>query len=93
MYATLVNISYSVLLLKQLTGAKLMFIKHNLVPGKTDIYHRWINAQVDAFVCVSKLVYDDLMTPAIMDTSKYHVVYNGIDPTDSSLFRCSSHEV
>ena len=57
--------------LKQLTGAKLMFIKHNLVPGKTDMYHKWINSQVDAFVCVSKLVYDDLMTP---------IVYNGIDP-------------
>lgn len=66
--------------LKQLTGAKLVFIKHNLVPGKTDIYHRWINEQVDAFVCVSKLVYDDLMTPAIKDTSKYHIVYNGINP-------------
>lgn len=66
--------------LKQLTGAKLVFIKHNLVPGKTDIYHRWINAQVDAFVCVSKLVYDDLMTPVIKDRSKYHIVYNGIDP-------------
>ena len=66
--------------LKHLTGAKLVFIKHNLVPGKTDIYHRWINEQVDAFVCVSKLVYDDLMTPAIKDTSKYHIVYNGIDP-------------
>ena len=63
-----------------------MFIKHNLVPGKTDIYHRWINAQVDAFVCVSKLVYDDLMTPAIKDTSKYHVVYNGIDPNRFQSF-------
>ena len=66
--------------LKQLTGAKLMFIKHNLVPGKTDMYHKWINSQVDAFVCVSKLVYDDLMTPIIKNTSKYYIVYNGIDP-------------
>ena len=65
--------------LKQLTGAKLMFIKHNLVPGKTDMYHKWINSQVDAFVCVSKLVYDDLMTPIIKNT-KYYIVYNGIDP-------------
>ena len=72
--------------LKQLTDAKLVFIKHNLVPGKTDIYHRWINAQVDAFICVSKLVYDDLMTPAIKDTSKYHVVYNGIDPNRFQSF-------
>ena len=66
--------------LKQLTGAKLMFIKHNLVPGKIDMYHKWINSQVDAFVCVSKLVYDDLMTPIIKNTSKYYIVYNGIDP-------------
>ena len=66
--------------LKYLTGAKLVFIKHNLVAGKTDLYHRWINKQVDAFVCVSKLVYDDLMTPAIKDASKYHIVYNGINP-------------
>ena len=72
--------------LKQLTGAKLVFIKHNLVHGKTDMYHRWINAQVDAFVCVSKLVYDDLMTPAIKDISKYHVVYNGIDPNRFQSF-------
>lgn len=66
--------------LKHLTGAKLVFIKHNLVAGKTDLYHRWINKQVDAFVCVSKLVYDDLMTPAIKNASKYHIVYNGINP-------------
>jgi len=66
--------------LKRLTGAKLVFIKHNLVSGKSDIYHRWINAQVDAFVCVSKLVYDELMTPVIKDTDKYHIVYNGINP-------------
>lgn len=66
--------------LKHLTGAKLVFIKHNLVAGKTDLYHRWINEQVDAFVCVSKLVYDDLMTPAIKDASKYYIVYNGINP-------------
>ena len=37
-------------------------------------------------VCVSKLVYDDLMTPAIKDTSKYHVVYNGIDPNRFQSF-------
>ena len=60
LYATLVKYILFCIALKQLTGAKLVFIKHNLVPGKTDIYHRWINAQVDAFVCVSKLVYDDL---------------------------------
>ena len=43
--------------------------------------------QVDAFVCVSKLVYDDLMTPIIKNTSKYYIVYNGIDPKSGKATR------
>ena len=63
--------------LKRLTGAKLVFYKHNVVKAKTDMYHRWIQSKVDAFICVSKKVYDAQITPSI--ASKYHLVYNGIN--------------
>lgn len=65
------------LALKRLTGAKLIFYKHNIVHAKTDIYHRWIQSQVDAFICVSKRVYD---VQVIADIAhKYHLVYNGVN--------------
>lgn len=63
--------------LKRLTGAKLIFYKHNIVQAKTDIYHRWIQSHVDAFICVSKQVYDAQVIPSISE--KYHLVYNGIN--------------
>ena len=63
--------------LKRLTGAKLVFYKHNVVKSKTDLYHRWIQSQVDAFICVSKKVYDAQIIPSI--ASKYHLVYNGVN--------------
>ncbi len=63
--------------LKRLTGAKLVFYKHNVVKAKTDMYHRWIQSEVDAFICVSKKVYDAQIIPSI--ASKYYLVYNGIN--------------
>lgn len=65
------------LLLKKLTGAKILFFKHNVLPAKTDIYHRWIQDQVDSFICVSKCVYDAQVVKEKQD--KYHLVYNGIN--------------
>lgn len=65
------------LLLKKLTGAKVLFFKHNVLPAKTDIYHRWIQNQVDAFVCVSKCVYDAQVVQEKQE--KYHLIYNGIN--------------
>lgn len=64
--------------LKKLVGCKLLFFKHNVIPYKTDIYHRWITSQVDAFICVSQLVYDKQTVPA--RTDKFHMVYNGVNP-------------
>ena len=65
------------LALKRLTGAKLIFYKHNVIKAKTDMYHQWIQSQVDAFICVSKKVYDAQVIPNIID--KYHLVYNGVN--------------
>ena len=65
------------LALKRLTGVKLIFYKHNVVQAKTDMYHRWIQSQVDAFICVSKRVYDAQVIPAI--SHKYYLVYNGVN--------------
>ena len=65
------------LLLKKLTGVKVLFFKHNVLPAKTDIYHRWIQNQVDSFVCVSKCVYDAQVVKEKQE--KYHLVYNGIN--------------
>ena len=65
------------LLLKKLTGAKVLFFKHNAIAGKSDRYHRWIEKETDLFVCVSQLVYDLQMRGT--DREKYVKVYNGID--------------
>ena len=65
------------MLLKQLTCAKVLFFKHNVLPAKTDIYHRWIQNQVDGFVCVSKCVYDAQVVQEKKE--KYHLIYNGIN--------------
>ena len=65
------------ILLKKLTGVKVLFFKHNVLPAKTDIYHRWIQNQVDSFVCVSKCVYDAQVVQEKKE--KYHLVYNGIN--------------
>lgn len=66
------------ILLKKLTGAKLLFFKHNVIPAKTDFYHTWILKQIDACICVSKLVYDLQQVSAYQN--KFHLVYNGINP-------------
>lgn len=78
------------LALKRLTGAKLIFYKHNVVQAKTDIYHRWIQSHVDAFICVSKRVYDAQVIPSISE--KYHLVYNGINTYRFSTMDCAYEE-
>lgn len=64
--------------LKRLTGVRLVFVKHNVVANKTDFYHRLIQKNTDAFVCVSRLVYDaqTLQNPF---QNKYTIIHNGID--------------
>lgn len=68
------------LLLKFLTGAKVVMFKHNALPAKHDFYHNWQRKNTDAFICVSRLVYD-LQIQGLTETEKqkYHLVYNGID--------------
>lgn len=78
------------LALKRLTGAKLIFYKHNVVQAKTDMYHRWIQSQVDAFICVSKRVYDAQVIPSISE--KYHLVYNGINTHRFPTIDCAHKE-
>ena len=78
------------LALKRLTGAKLIFYKHNVVQVKTDIYHRWIQSHVDAFICVSKRVYDAQVIPSISE--KYHLVYNGINTHRFPTIDCAYKE-
>lgn len=66
--------------LKLLTNARLVCFKHNAIKAKLDFYHDWQRKHTDAFVCVSKLVYE-LQTQGLAecDKSKFYLVYNGID--------------
>lgn len=68
------------LLLKFITGVKLVSFKHNAIPAKFDWYHKWQRHYTDAFICVSKLVYD-IQTKGLDEQIKrrFHLVYNGID--------------
>ncbi|WP_273420134.1 glycosyltransferase family 4 protein [Veillonella caviae] len=65
------------LALKKLTHVKLIFYKHNVIAAKTDVYHNWIQSNVDAFICVSKLVYEAQCIDKYRD--KFHLVYNGVN--------------
>lgn len=68
------------LLLKFLTGAKVVMFKHNALPAKHDFYHNWQRKNTDAFICVSRLVYDlQIQGLTEAEKQKYHLVYNGID--------------
>ena len=70
------------MLLKYLLGANLIFFKHNVICRKTDIYHKWLESCTDAFICVSKLVYD-MQTEGIIAKKardKYYLVHNGVNP-------------
>lgn len=68
------------LMLKKLTSVKLIMFKHNAIRAKHDFYHNWQRKNTDAFICVSKLVYD-LQTQDLTEKEKkkFHLVYNGID--------------
>lgn len=68
------------ILAKKFTNTKLVMFKHNALPAKNDSYHKWQRKKVDAFVCVSKLVYK-LQTKGLFphEISKFHLVYNGIN--------------
>ena len=70
------------ILLKKLTGVRLIFVKHNVVANKTDFYHRLIQKNTDRFICVSRLVYD-VQTADNPFKEKYRIVHNGIDTTGS----------
>lgn len=67
------------ILMRKLTGAKLVFIKHNVGETKDDAYHRWVERQTDAIICVSKLVYNTYIG-SDNNRKGVHVVYNGINP-------------
>lgn len=68
------------LILKFLTDRKVVLFKHNALPAKHDLYHRWLLKNTDAVICVSKLVWD-LQTEGLSEKekNKFHLVYNGID--------------
>lgn len=67
------------MLIKKLRNVKIVLFKHNSVASKNDIYHKYIRANLDAIVCVSKLVYDlQTMNLCDQDKLKFHLIYNGI---------------
>lgn len=65
--------------LKKMTGARLIFYKHNPVPAKHDLYHSWVQKHVDDFICVSEFVRNLLLDERTPYPEKYHLVYNGIN--------------
>ena len=67
-------------MLKFLTGKKLVFFKHNAIGSKKDLYHVWLRKNIDIIICVSKLVLD-LQTKELTndEKKKFYLIYNGID--------------
>ena len=68
------------MLLKKLTNIKLVMFKHNAMPAKFDFYHKWQRKVTDAFICVSRLVYEKQIEKLEENEKrKFHLVYNGIN--------------
>lgn len=68
------------MLIKKLRNIKLVLFKHNSIASKNDLYHRYIRDNIDAVVCVSKMVYDlQTMNLCEQEKIKFHLIYNGID--------------
>lgn len=67
------------LLLKKIKSINVILFKHNVSAFKNDIYHSYLRKNVDAIVCVSKLVYK-MQTQKIKkeEKKKYYLIYNGI---------------
>jgi len=70
----------SVLLKKCCPWVKLVVFRHNVCPNRSDFFHRWMQKNFDAIICVSKAVYDlQNKTIAKLDKDKLHLIPNGID--------------
>ncbi len=78
-------------------SVRLFVFRHNVLPNKKDAYHKWMYAQADIFICVSRSVYDVQVESApLKERDKFKLVYTGIDtdkfeerpvvPRDSSTF-------
>ena len=68
---------------------KIVMYRHNVTPNRKDWYHHYLQHKTDAFICVSKLVYDlQCKTAYEPYKHKFHLIYNGIDTT---RFRFSAH--
>lgn len=68
------------MLIKNLSSVRLVMFKHNALPSKHDCYHNFQRRYVDAFICVSQLVYN-LQTDTLpaSEKEKYYLIYNGIN--------------
>lgn len=66
--------------IKKLSSVRLVMFKHNALPSKHDCYHNFQRRYVDAFICVSRLVYN-LQTDTLLasEKEKYYLIYNGIN--------------
>lgn len=68
------------MLIKKLSSVRLVVFKHNALPSKHDCYHNFQRRYVDAFICVSRLVYNlqtDMLSAS--EKEKYYLIYNGIN--------------
>lgn len=66
--------------IKKLSSVRLVMFKHNALPSKHDFYHNFQRGFVDAFICVSRLVYKlQTDTLSALEKEKYYLTYNGIN--------------
>lgn len=66
--------------IKKLSSVRLVMFKHNALPSKHDFYHNFQRGFVDAFICVSRLVYKlQTDTLSALEKEKYYLIYNGIN--------------
>ena len=81
------------LILKKITGTRVIMFKHNALPAKNDLYHQWQRSYTDAYVCVSNLVYD-LQTEILSDIEKqkFYLIYNGIDTSRFNKYQNNMRE-
>lgn len=65
---------------------KVVAFRHNVLPNKTDLYHRILYRHIDAFLCVSSAVYDtQVATVEEKLRPRFFCVYLGIDASSPAF--------
>lgn len=70
---------------------KLIYTRHMaLTRKKDDIYHRFLYRNVDAYLVITKVLYNEAVEYLPIEKSKIHIIYHGVPEKKSKPDDCKS---